>query len=297
MNSNLKSHELLPKDISQIICEKTAKIILNGDKAHVTVQQQLDILNQLGQFLFGQFLLQHRGVNGYWTHYMLSHAQSKNNNKNLSKLETFILEQAPLVLATQERFGIFLHENQKRVKNNANLACIPSGVLGELLYLDFSNINNIKLNGIDCDESVLHEARALSAKLGLDKFLSLHQTDAWNLSFNNEFDLISSNGLNIYEPDEDMVVALYRQFYVALKSGGTLVTSYIAPLEEWDMSQINQNDLLLQKIIFVDIIESKWHSRYSNQQIINHLKMAGFKQVECIYGRTKMFPTVIATKE
>jgi chemotaxis methyl-accepting protein methylase len=38
-----------------------------------------------------------------------------------------------------------------------------------------------------------------------------------------EFDLISSNGLNIYVKDKEQVIALYQKFFDALKPGGTLV--------------------------------------------------------------------------
>lgn len=35
----------------------------------------------------------------------------------------------------------------------------------------------------------------------------------------NAFDVITSNGLNMYESDPDRLVALYRRFFEALKPG------------------------------------------------------------------------------
>ena len=88
--SKLKSHAPSPKEVAHVVSEKTAKIIKSGNKPHVTIQQQIDILNQLEGFPFGRFLLQHQGTNGYWTHYMLTHPWEK-NNIHLSKLENFLL--------------------------------------------------------------------------------------------------------------------------------------------------------------------------------------------------------------
>ena len=118
-----------------------------------------------------------------------------------------------------------------------------------------------------------------------------------------KMNLISSNGLNVYEPDDEKVIELYRQFYKALKPGGKLVTSLLTypPAVknqcEWDMSKINQNDLLLQKIIFVDISEAKWQSYRSSEQTNAQLKSAGFENIQFIYDDAKMFPTVIAYKK
>jgi hypothetical protein len=293
--TKLKSHAPSPREVDHIIQEKTAKIIAAGDKSYVTVQEQLDILGQLAEFAFGRFLLQHQGVNGYWTHYMLTHPW-KEDSAGLTQLEEFLLERAPLMLATQERFMIFLQENQRLVKNNASLACIPSGMLGELLYLDFSGIDKIKLTGVDYDNSALDDAKTLGEKLGLDEFLTLYQADAWDLPFSNEFDLISSNGLNIYEPDVAKITALYQQFYCSLKAGGKLVTSFVTPMVEWDMSKINQADLLMQKIIFVDVLEAKFQCFCSSEQTKKQLELAGFKDINFIYDQARMFPTVIATK-
>jgi len=293
--TKLKSHAPSPKEVECIIQEKTAKIIAVGDKPDVTVQEQLDILNQLAGFDFGRFLLQHQGVNGYWTHYMLTHPW-REDSAELSQLEEFLLERAPLMMATQERFMIFLQENQKLVKNNASLACIPSGLLGELLYLDFSGIKKIQLTGVDYDSAALYEAKTLAKKLRLSRFLTLQQADAWDLSFNDEFDLISSNGLNIYESDAEKIIALYQQFYCSLKVGGKLVTSFVTPNLEWNMSKIDQADLLLQKIIFIDVLEAKFQCFCSSEQTKQQLELVGFKDINFIYDQARMFPTVIATK-
>ncbi|STX81592.1 Exported protein [Legionella busanensis] len=305
----LISHIISPKTVESTTQRIKERIRKQGDKPYTSVQDQIAILDQLNQFEFGQYLLQNQGINGYWTHYMLTHPwfgrkTGKNNRgEPLSKLESFLLDHAPTMLATQQRFEIFLRENQKRVKNYAKLACIPSGMMGELLYLDYKNIENIELTGIDYDSNTLNDAKLLAEKKGLANFIQLVQQDAWKLSFQDEFDLISSNGLNIYEPDKEKVKDLYRQFYKALKPGGQLVTSFLTyPPNlttkcEWELSEINQGDLLTQKIIFVDIIEAKFQCYCSSEETDEQLRTAGFKNIEFIYDKAKMFPTVIAYKQ
>ncbi|MGQ3889102.1 hypothetical protein ACQUW5_08740 [Legionella sp. CNM-1927-20] len=133
--------------------------------------------------------------------------------------------------------------------------------------------------------------------------MHLVQQNAWDLAFQEEFDLISSNELNIYEPDDEKVTELYHQFYKALKPDGQLVASFLTYPHiltnhcEWELSKINQNDLLIQKIIFADIIEAKFQCYRSSEQTNEQLKAAGFKNIQFIYDDAKIFPTVVAYKQ
>ncbi|MDR3476479.1 MAG: class I SAM-dependent methyltransferase [Gammaproteobacteria bacterium] len=291
------------------IMQKTAlRIKQEGDKPYISVQGELELLEQLAEFDFGRFLLTHRGINGYWTHYMLTHPWTgrktgKNNQgKDFSECESFLLNRAPTMQATQQRFEIFLRENQKAVKESAKLACIPSGLMGELLYLNYDNIQHIDLIGIDCDPDTLKDAADLAEQKALSMFTQFIRADAWHLNHKDEFDLISSNGLNIYEANDETVTELYRSFYDAQKPGGKLVTSFLTPPPvmtdecEWDMSQINQHDLLLQKIIFVDILDARWQCYRSTEQTRAQLTSVGYTNIEFIYDKARMFPTVVAYK-
>lgn len=62
------------------------------------------------------------------------------------------------------------------------------------------------------------------------------------------------------------------------------------------MTKLNLADLLLQKIIFVDIMEAKFQCYRSSEQTHEQLKLAGFSDIQFIYDEAKLFPTVIATK-
>lgn len=307
MENQLISHCVSPENIENVIQKIATRIKATGDKPYASVEYQLELLTQLSQFEFGRFLIANQGINGFWTHYMLTHPWFKQGEKNahgevMCDMERFILESAPLLLATQQRFEIFLQENQKQVKNGAKLACIPCGMMGELLYLNFDKIENIELIGIDYDADTFKDAQMLAKKQGLLHFSKFIQCDAWQLNVENEFDLISSNGLNIYQSDFNKVKTLYQQFCKALKPGGKLVTSHftLPPTMgdqcEWDMAKIDQKNLLLQKIIFVDVIAAKWQSYQTTVQMKEMLSSVGFHKIEFIFDQAKVFPTVVAYK-
>ena len=302
----LISHAVAVEDLDTIIQTISTRIKQGKFKFYTTKKRQLDLLQQMSQFNFGRFLLQNKGLNGYWTHYVLTYpwfgkkTGLSDQGSPLSRLEKFILDHP--MRATQERFQVFLKENQTQVKNNAKLACIPCGMMGELLYLDFNGLENIDLIGIDYDVNTLNDAQRLAVEKGLSHCTTLKQCNAWKLNIHNEYDLISSNGLNIYESDHTKVSALYKQFYDALKPSGKLVTSFLTypPFAggpcEWNVFKLNLNNLFLQKILFFDILQVKWQCYRTTTQRKVMLESIGFQNIRFIYDEMRMFPTVVAYK-
>ncbi len=65
---------------------------------------------------------------------------------------------------------------------------------------------------------------------------------------------------------------------------------------EWNFSAMNQEDLLLQKIIFVDILATKFQCYRSTALTKKQLEAVGFSQIEFIQDKANMFPTVVAYK-
>ncbi len=307
-NQRILSHNSNSDALEEVIESIRQRIRQTGDKPHVTVARQLEILDETAAFDFGRFLIQNNGMNGYWTDYIVTYPEKGrktglgHNSKPLTKTESFILNECPGVLATQERYRHFLAQNQQAVREGAVLACIPCGWMSELLHLDYSAVKNFRLVGVDIDEDSLNGAKALAKSLKLEQTIELLQKDAWALSLNNEFDLISSNGLNIYEPNQEQVSELYHQFYLALKSGGRLVTSFLtySPFNpeksEWDMTKINPEAELLQRIIYSDILTPKWSNYYTHSEMHEQLALVGFKSVSFIPDKARMFPTVVAIK-
>lgn len=284
------------------------KIHAHGDLTYVSEERQLELLRQLSEFELGRFLIETGGLNGYWTHYVVTHPTVgrvtglDQNNQPFHDLEAFILNKAPSALATQERFSIFKSQIQARIHEGVSFASVPCGVMGDLLELDYSRITNFALHGIDLDPEAIHHAKRYAEQKGLLSHCQFAEKDAWELQINEQFDLLASSGLAIYETDDERVTDLYNQLCKALKPGGVLVTSFWTPppapgfKTEWKLDQVNPQDALLQKILLVDLIDAKWQVYRSEETTINQLKQAGFSEIEIIYDSAHIFPTVIAKK-
>jgi len=305
-NQRNLSHNSYSNELEEVLESIRIRIKQAGDKQYVSVARQLQILDELAAFEFGRFMIQNRGWNGYWTDYVLTFPEKGRktglgHDGTLTKIEDFLLNEAPNVLATQERYRHFLAQNQQAVQEGVVLACIPCGLMGELLNLDYSAVKDFRLVGIDIDQDALDGARGLAQKLKLDQNVELLQKDAWNLGLRNEFDLISSNGLNVYEPELDKVTELYHQFYLALKPGGKLVTSFVTypPSHEkceWDLTKINAEAAQMQQIIISDILNFKGVCFSTYSQVDEQLTSVGFKNIRFIDGTARLFPTVLAQK-
>jgi len=306
-SQRILSHNSHPNDLEEVLESIRTRIKQAGDKQYFSVARQLQILDELAAFELGRFMIQNRGWNGYWTHYVLTYPEKGRkiglgyDGKPLTKIEDFLLNEAPTVLATQERYRHFLAQNQQAVQEGVVLACVPCGLMGELLHLDYSAVRDFRLVGIDIDRDALDDARALAQKLKLDQNVDLLQKDAWNLGLTNEFDLISSNGLNIYEAELDKVTELYHQFYLALKPGGKLVTSFLTyPLShekcECDLTKINAEAAQMEQIIFSDILNYKGLCFCTYSQMSEQLTSVGFKNIKFIDDAGRLFPTVLAQK-
>ncbi|MDJ0519770.1 MAG: class I SAM-dependent methyltransferase [Trichodesmium sp. MO_231.B1] len=221
---------------------------------------------------------------------------------SLTELEKFILERNPRVIATQQRYINFGKVIQNYVKEGLVFASLPCGVMRDLLKLDFTGVDNFRLVGIDIDYESLEQAKKLAEEYGLSEKVEFYQKDAWNLSFKDEFTLLTSNGLNVYEPDDEKVTELYRQFFQALIPGGILVTSFMTPSldldpnSEWEMNQLNLDDILLSKIIFTDISNVKVTGFRSSSTTKLQLQTVGFDEIEFIWDNARIFPTVVARK-
>ncbi|NES68080.1 MAG: class I SAM-dependent methyltransferase, partial [Okeania sp. SIO2D1] len=274
----------------------------------VTVARQLEILNELVGFPLGQFFLQNRGLNGYWTDYLMQHQYTGRltgidpEGRTLTELEKFILNKNPGTLATQERHINFGKVLQNYVQEDIVFASLPCGIMRDLLKLDFTGVENFRLVGIDIDSESLELAKKLAEEYGLSEKVKFYQEDAWNIPFQEEFTLLRSCGLIGYEPDDKKVTQLYRKFFQALKPGGILVSSFKTPCPDLDpnsernINQLNRDDMLLSKIIFSDILNTKLRGFRSSSTTKLQLQTVGFNDIEFIWDNAKMYPTVVARK-
>lgn len=279
-----------------------SRLRLAGDLPGATVEQQIRLLDELSAFELGRFLLENRGLNAYWTHQLVTYRQGQASPQVMSDMERRIFETLPAVLATRERFGIFRQQLQALLSPGLVLASVPCGLMGELLLLDYEQQPDIRLVGIDLDQQALDGALELARERGLADRLSLRCEDAWTPTLKGEVDVLTSNGLNIYEPDNTRVTALYRSFFDILKPGGTLVTSFLTPPPSlstespWNMAEVDQQSLSLQHLLFVRVIEAKWSAFRTHGQTMAQLVDAGFADIRFIDDRCRMFPTVVARK-
>ncbi|MBS0633878.1 MAG: methyltransferase domain-containing protein [Verrucomicrobia bacterium] len=261
------------------------------------LEEEVSLLYQMAEFELGRYLLKNRGLNGYWTAYWLIHGPKLQLEH---PLEDWLINHAPYFMGSQKRFQIFAEETQKRLRDGMTVASLPCGLMDDLVRLDLSDIKDVNLVGIDIDA----ESLALAAKNAVDhgkvactKFI---QADAWNLNMPNAYDLLLSNGLNFYERDDARVVELYKQFFKALKPGGTLITSFITPSpalsKESSWINVNPQDALKQKAVFADIMQGRWTAVRTEATTRQQLEEAGFIIQAVIYDPQGVFPTIIAEK-
>ncbi|NER08130.1 MAG: hypothetical protein F6K17_39100 [Okeania sp. SIO3C4] len=62
------------------------------------------------------------------------------------------------------------------------------------------------------------------------------------------------------------------------------------------MNQLNQDYILLSKIIFTDILNTKLRGFRSSSTTKLQLQTVGFDDIEFIWDRPRMYPTVVARK-
>lgn len=276
------------------------RIIDQGDRPEITTDELLKIVDGVNSFPLGRFLLFHKGLNGFWTHYMVTHPERK--NQKVSQYETLLLEQVPLCLATQERYRIFKKLLQPMIKEGVKMASIPCGLMGELLTLDYSHVQDFFLYGVDLDKESIKLAEKWAKDLGMHEHCAFKCQDAWE--FTGSFDVIVSNGLNFYISDPEKVLELYQTFCAALKPGGALVTSFFTPppnhpvySTEWKLSAIPPQCLKYQKIFCNYLVELKFHNFFPESVVVEQLKKAGFDHTETFYDNGHLFPTIRAYKK
>lgn len=262
------------------------------------LDETLHILRQLSQCGIGQFLLKNKGLDGYWTAYI---TQITPDQEYANEEERWLVCEAPIMKSGRERFGIFQQKTQKYLQNDMTLASLPCGLMDDLLSLDYSGLNGIKLVGIDKDQRSLKLAALNAERCNKGISTSFIERDAWDLGVFEEFDLITSNGLNIYAPNEEKVILLYKEFFKALRSGGTLITSFMTPppalSNESSWRSMDPEAPKKLSAIAIDIVQGKWQFYQTEKQVRQHLAQAGFRIVEITDDIQGMFPTVVAKKD
>lgn len=255
---------------------------------------------ELGGFQLGEFLIENLGLNGLWTSYVLMHpdrgrlTKRSSDDTPLTELESWLLDRCPIFLATQERFRIFRNLTQPLLRPGMHLASLPCGLMDDLLTLDYSQTPGIVLTAVDLDPDTLRGAEENYRRLKPPVEVLFERRDAWQLGCSERWDLLTSNGLNIYVPDDDRCTEFYRNVAEALKPGGVFVFSFITPPEQWQSH--SSNDLDYQRFLFKEVVPVKWSCVRSEDKTREQLSSAGFEVVTVSYDTQRMFPAVVAKK-
>ena len=300
MNKNF-SHHFINYDETMLqhkvasIKQRLSRTIPVSGLAH---EELCDMLEQLTKIDLGKFFLINGGANGYWTDYFLNFPREK--IASLPYIEQ-ILFNSEVMVATYQRQQIFKQENQEKLHNGAHLAAIPSGLMSELLDLDYSFIPNIEITAIDIDQQSFEYSKQKYPDLYAKYTINQACQDALEMDIQNRFDLISSNGLTIYIPDDKLVAKLFSNFYKALKPGGKLVTSFLTypasfPEKTEQSYTKNQAKEQLEIGLFVDILQVKWNAFRTTSQFSQLISAAGFRNLKIIPDEKNIFPTVVAYK-
>lgn len=308
LSSELNRSHAKKNGYQEIVASLIEKVLCQGELNYSSVKERLDLIDDLTKSSFTRFILEAGGLDGPRTDYLMTHPEhgkiSGLNSDGIpfSFTEDFILNRSIITLATRERFLIFQKQIQSRLKEGITMASIPCGAMRDLLGLDYRELSNFKLLGIDLDQNSLSAAAMLAQEKDLLHCVELRQGDAWNLGIQGELDLITSNGLNIYEPRPEKVLDLYREFYAALKPGGVLIIGVLShPPDsssetDWNLDIIPREDLRLEKVLYADILGLKWRNFRSFAEAERDFISVGFSHVTCIYDSFRAFPTFIVQK-
>ncbi|MFI8944568.1 SAM-dependent methyltransferase [Streptomyces syringium] len=273
-----------------------------ADQLVLPLDETLDILDQLQQFELGRFLLHNRGLNGYWTSYIFRNAPAGPT----TPMEHWLLNNS-LLCQARERFHRFKEEIAGSVAEGATLASIPCGVMDDLLQQDYRGVEKFKLVGIDIDEESIGYAKENAAEHGLSEHTAFEVRDAWKLGVDGEFDLIVSNGLNMYESDPQRLTDLYRSFHQALRPGGRLLLSFLTPpppppwvapehAAAWEKYDIPEADLRRELSIMGDIVQVTYLNFSSEDEVRGQLEAAGFTVHAVRYNDHGVLPIITAVK-
>jgi SAM-dependent methyltransferase len=288
---DILSHE----EVSEKIKAIKTRLVEKYENQTEEYNERLKLLNDLSEFELGRFLIYNGSLSGYWTHYVISGYKEKSLN---NAAEKSLLENTPVLCATRERFNIFQQLLTPLIRANMVCCSIPCGLMTEYLTLEIDkDIKNIKFVGIDLDATLFDEIKKLVKKYHKsDDNFSFLKKDAWEINITEEFDVLTSNGLNIYEKDDERIITLYKNFFGTLKPGGVFIGSALSTPEEWDKEKISPVHLEFQKKIFADILAVNWSQFRTREKSESQLKSAGFEDIQFYWDTQKMFYTFTARK-
>lgn len=252
----------------------------------------------------GRWMLCNGGWDAYWTQYCIGYdATSASDNE----VEHFFLTRAPAIRATRERSAIFTGVLAELVTPGSVALSAPCGLMDDLLQLPVGD-RAAALLGVDLDPAAVAGATENARQRSLLAQCLFAQGDAWDLLsadvvvgdaaryrelLSAGVDVMTSNGLNIYVPDDTRVADLYRSWRGCLRTGGHLVVSALTPPEEWDLSDVPPKDLERARGLML-INGVMWANYRSRATTVEQLAGAGFEVESVLPDSRGVFPTFVA---
>lgn len=287
--------------VDQAVARAAARIADNPDPV-LPAAEEHDLLTALAEFDLGRFLLVNGGLSGYWTSYVFTH----DGRAATHDLERWLLRHSTLA-GIRERFQRLAALVAERLRPGLRVASVPSGVMDDLLSQPVQLLDGVSIIGADIDEESLRLADERAALRGLSDRLELRQADAWDLNLGKPVDLLLSNGLNLYEPDRDRLVALYREFGKNLVPGGELLVSYIPPLPPppasgpvgariWASLGMSADDVRRDRAIFGDLLAPTYLNITPTDEFVAQLREAGLSLREIHFSNYGVLPIAVATR-
>lgn len=284
----------------ELIMPGYEKKLKESDCLCMDKEEELAILEQLGEFAMGKHLLAYGDLTAYWNSYMITN-HSKPSFEN--SIEEWIIKKAPRVKASREHSDTLRSQLQKYININYKIAAIPAGNMNDLLGLNLDGVFDVHMVAVDSNEQNIEFAKNhykpsnnFSAEFIVSDKLEMPK----DKGFDSHFDLVLSNGHDIADADSDVLMGMYKDFYKLLRQDGVLITSFLTPPPEVDLRSTWRNyedqDALIEKAIFTDILGSKKQFFQTEDEAREVLGKAGFKIVEVIYDSQGMMPTVVARK-
>ena len=302
-HSGAQSHEL--EDAI-----RAARARINDAPTELGSDDELNAeLDLWAQCELGRWMLVNQGWDAFWTRYCISYPDrvAAGEAEPDNEAERFFLSRSVQVVATQQRFRHFSRLLAKYVRPGSSALSVPCGVMDDLL-LTPGAAGAHWLVGADLDPRSIQLAAENARDQGLTDKVVLVEADAWSLDQPTAisgdaaafaelcatgFDVVTSNGLNIYVPDDDEVIRLYQSWRNLTKRGGHLIVSALTPMPDWDLATVDPDDLLRTKrLSFINDV--KWANPRTADCTVEQLRSVGFEVLETHYDAARAFPTFLA---
>lgn len=296
------------------------------DAADLTGEQSENLYMELDKaqaFHFGRFLLEHHGVNGEWSHQLfpwrfLSTQEvlpdgvvvKPKQDEFTNDLEKFIYIEAPVSVASQQRFMLFVGLIKKTLEEatgQIQVANFPCGWMSDLcLTLKFNEAlqQKIEITGFDLDAENKDGVEQLLTQYRINTPFTFCQVDATKAlgsssaySFSEDkvgcYDFVIGHGLSLYFPEKDCQ-NYFLLMAAMLKPGGTLLTSTMTPSTDW--RSVDTALIERQRHFFFTVCNCRFSLFHSVDKVKNMLRTAGLEVAQVVPDDANMFPAIVATK-